>query len=403
MEDLLRSVQEVYMLLVERHLHREPSIALYSLFSVPVGLLVFIALTWRYPGHLRTLRSIVAFFFSPKPPEWFIEVVDIYGHWHAYKLDVIPGKKYWILKLEGKEYRILGDPRRFAVPVPLLDMKSMRPGVPSPFGYLSRLLTAWLFAIALAAYGWSYTAYVSLFTYHIPPTWIDVLTTVEFAMLLIWLLVMLTRITGSTGMGLWLVELPASGLLIPAMPAPDHLVEWRELLAASLGSEECKINDMCQKVLNSLENIAPEKAAEIIMSMAEDAINWRYRYSALEQQIEKHIEAAVAVAQRSQEPRDRLSRSWLALLAIGAIAVAAFIIALQPSVHKVPNSTITVTTTAMSSIKAAQPPEPPAEASVTVTTVTPAKPPEPPIEYNATNATITPAQLPSPVNETETG
>ena len=280
--EVLQQAEEIYRILVERHLASEPQTALYSLLAIPVGLLVFILLTWRYPGHLRSLWDRVWFFFQPYPPPWFVEVIDVYGVHHSFDLDLLPGRRYWVIRVRGREYRVLGDPRRFAVPVGLIDMKSSRPGVPSPFGYVSRLLLAWMIVLVLAATGWAYTAYQSMEAYRIPPTWIDVFTSIVFAVVVIWFVLSILRFGGESGMALWLVELPGSGLVVPAMPGPDRVAEWRNLLAESLGEAKCELGEKCRRLLEALRDKAPENAAEIVLAKAVDAEHWRKRYAALE-------------------------------------------------------------------------------------------------------------------------
>lgn len=383
--ELLEQARELLQWLIQHHIQAEQQYIWYILLSIPIGILFFLVLTRReQAAHLSSIWDKLRFFFSPFAPESFLVVLDSYG-WHVgYDTQVIPGKKYYIIRFRGKEYRMLDDPWKWAIPSSLLDMKGP-PGIPSPFGLVARLIVAWMLALIFATYAFSQTAYISYFAYHIPPTWIDVLSVVWFGMVLAWFLRNVLELHRSTGLVLELWVIPPTNIVIPVTAGTRTLKEWKELLLRSAASTEAEKCEACKKLAEKLEGIEDEEAAAQLIAMARDAEIWRMRYAELEEQLDKHVEAAEAAALRAGQPAPmggpRLWR-WMPILVIGAILVAlvAVFIALQPSVHSVAHNA-TTTTTSIASATPAQPP-PPSHATSTPT-ATPAPPPPPP-----TNTTV---------------
>ena len=378
--ELLEQARELLQWLIQHHIEAEQQYVWYILLSIPIGILFFLVLTRReQAAHLQTLWDKLRFFFSPFAPESFVIVLDSYG-WHVgYDVEVIPGKKYNVIRFAGKEYRMLDDPRRWAEPLSLLDMKAP-PGIPSPFGLVARLVVSWMLALIFATYAFSQTAYISYFAYHINPTWIDVLSVVWFGVVLAWFIRNVLELHRSTGMGIELWVIPPTNIVIPATPGPQTLKEWKDLLLRSLRSTEAEKCEAIEKLAKKLEGVEDEEAAAQIIAMARDAIIWRQRYAELEEQLDKHVEAAEAAALRAGQPAPvggpRLWR-WMPWIVVGAIllALVAVFIALQPSVHSVAHNA-TTTTTYTHAVGPATPPPPPSHPATPAPQ--PATPPPPP-------------------------
>ena len=361
--------------LLEQHFSREPQYLLYSLLSIPLGLLVFLALAWGRRAHLRSMFDAVRFFFAPFAPRLFVVVMDVYGWRVGYDDQVrVEGVKgAYLLRLGPRIYRCPEDPLSYAEPVSLLDMKAP-PGLPSPFGLVPRLVLAWIAALILSAYAFSQTAYLTLAAFRAPPTWVDVATTIVFAFSLTWYIRVVLDAVSATGLMLYAVEAPPSGPLIPIATRPEKLVEWVRLVSRSI---ECG----CEKLEKMAERLGLDRASlETLLAKAVDAEHWQRRVAALEEQLDRHIEAAEAAALRGASRLVGRARSLdrLAVILVAVAAVLALLALLQPSIqpiHAVQQGVQTVTP--------APPPPPPTATAAppvhgAVHTATPAQPPPPP-------------------------
>ena len=104
--------------------------------------------------------------------------------------------------------------------------------------------------------------------------------------------------SSAAGQALWLVQLVPSNIVIPAVPSINMLAEWKELLARSAGEaglsrEEIEVVEELARQLK-----VDKRAAQAILAKAIDAERWRYKYAELEENIDKHIESAEALALR---------------------------------------------------------------------------------------------------------
>ena len=367
--ELIQQARELLQLLIRYHIQSEQQYIWYILLSVPVGMLFFLVLTYReQAAHLSSIWDKLRFFFSPYAPESFLVVLDSYG-WHVgYHVQLIPGKRYYIIRFKGKEYRVLDDPLKWAVPSSLLDMKGPS-GVPSPFGLVARLIVAWMIVLIASTYAFTQTAYISFFAYGIEPTWIDVLSVAWFTAILAWFLRNTLELHRSTGLVLELWTIPPTNIALPAATGPRSLREWKELLARSIDKAATEKGEACKKLAEKLEGIEDEEAAAQLVAMARDAEIWRMRYAELEEQLDKHVEAAEAAALRAGQPTRGFYRlmPWIMIAAI-LLAVIAVVIALQPSIHPVYN------TTTAPGYTPAHPPPP----THSTPSITPAHPPPPP-------------------------
>lgn len=132
--------------------------------SIPMGLLFFVTLVYRHQSlaHLRKLKDVVLFFFSPSPPERMLIVQSLDGRVHVFYDDdyeeIRTEDRVLIRTKYGDQYIAKVSPSEASLVVSMFDAKAPS-GYPSPFGLAWR----WAVAAAILVYFVYYAFIVSLF------------------------------------------------------------------------------------------------------------------------------------------------------------------------------------------------------------------------------------------------
>ena len=382
--DILQQAEEIYNILLELHFEREKDWMFIAIAALPIGFTVYMILIYRYRAHLKSLFDMFWFFVSPRPPDMFIVLLDVHGLNIDYRAEIYPGSESFVLRAKGKEYIVLDDPMKYATPASVWDMRGPPGSGPSPFSVGIRATIGWLFALLIAAAAWSQTAYITLFAFEASPTWIDVLTSMIFAITAIWAIRNLLELDRSTGLMLTLVQQPPGNIVVP-YPTPRSLVEWSRLLTTSTLKTLNEFSETCEKAIEVLKRDigkdVDEWSAAAIIARATDSVNFREKLAYLEEEVDKQVEASEAQLLRAPEGTGRLAR-YTHIIAIIAIvfALAAVWLSLGIDVTEPVNETIPFNDTV------------PQPVNVNVTEATPA----PPAEIPTAQPTVTPAQPPSP-------
>ncbi len=136
-----------------------------SLFlSIPVGVLFFTVLIYKSGNlaHLRRLREVIGFFFSPSPPERMLIVQSLDGKTSIFYDDEFEElrteDRVLVKTIYGDQYITRVSPSEASLVVSMFDAKAPA-GYPSPFGVAWR----WVVAAAILVYFIYYAFIVSIF------------------------------------------------------------------------------------------------------------------------------------------------------------------------------------------------------------------------------------------------
>ena len=136
-----------------------------SLFlSIPMGLLFFTILIYKSGNlaHLRRLREVIGFFFSPSPPERMLIVQSLDGKTSIFYDDEFEElrteDRVLVKTIYGDQYITRVSPSEASLVVSMFDAKAPA-GYPSPFGVAWR----WVVAAAIFVYFIYYAFIVSIF------------------------------------------------------------------------------------------------------------------------------------------------------------------------------------------------------------------------------------------------
>ena len=132
------------------------------LFSLPMGLSMFVVLSRYHLAHLKSLKDLIKFYFNPRPPYRMLIVESLDG-----RISVFYDDDYEELKAEdrtlirtryGDQYVTKVPPSQASEVVSMFDAKGPA-GFPSPFGLSWR----WAIGAAVTTYMLYYALLVALF------------------------------------------------------------------------------------------------------------------------------------------------------------------------------------------------------------------------------------------------
>ncbi|MCD6300896.1 MAG: hypothetical protein J7L82_02375 [Staphylothermus sp.] len=141
--------------------------------SIPMGLMFFVLLVYKHENlaHLKGIKDVIMFFFTPSPPERMLIVQSLDGNVYVYYDDdfeeIRTEDRVLIRTKYGDQYISKISPSESSLVVSMFDAKAPS-GYPSPFGLAWR----WVVAAAVLVYLVYYAFIVSI----IPPVHTEEIT-----------------------------------------------------------------------------------------------------------------------------------------------------------------------------------------------------------------------------------
>ena len=389
-----------------------PEVLYPLLFSIPVGLAVFIIQVIGFDAHLRGWKDKVLFFLWPNPPRRMLIVRELDNSTQIYYNDdfeEIQGEEKTVIRtIAGDQYVTEIPPSKAMVPVAMFDARGPE-GSPSPMGL------AWRWAVGAATFVFMlYTALVFAWSppmirvgdYYIPAerdmTELMVTVTVFFSSLT-WLITNIMRMGDRTIMYAWY---HAKGLNPPytsVVPIPtlsnvgmlEYLSKLGRQIVINIPKDSVKV---INNILNNMEKkLGNRNIAAIILSKLSMCVNWRLALMRTLREIfalKKTAENEAMIRMKGEA--DSIRRNWFYLLVafifgllVGYVVFGGYGFSVAPAGN--------TTNTTGSGVQNVTPqlPQYPGQQTVPSTpqqpTVTATGPPG-----HTGNVTVTPAQPPPP-------